>query len=216
MKHSVYKTLAITLLSSVLIAGCSDDDDDDGAGTDTGTGTDTGGVIPNDVFAFSTDAFDSYARVDRMGMPAIATALIASDDAYNLANPDNDIAGEFAGEIFATLNFLHDNLDEELVALGLTPCTVDAAGAGTCVAFAAPLILPDTLKIDTTAAAGFPNGRLLPDPIIAVTLAVALLELTTEDGSAPAHTAVDLVGALNPSENDVAFDPAFPFLAAPF
>lgn len=202
MKHSVYKTLAITLLSCGLIAGCSDDDDNDGAAMGDG------------IFAFSEVDFDSpqYTRVDRMGMPAIATALIDNDDGYNLADPVDDAASAFVPEIVGTLNFLHNALDAELEGLGLTPCTVDADGNGTCVAFAAPLILPDTLKIDTAAAAGFPNGRLLPDPVIAVTLAVALLELTTTDGSDPAHTPVDLVGALNPT-SDSDFRTEFPFLA---
>ena len=39
-------------------------------------------------------------------------------------------------------------------------------------------VVPDTLKIDLTAAAGFPNGRKLEDPVIDVTLAVVLLDLT--------------------------------------
>ena len=213
MKQSVYKTLAIALLSCGLIAGCSSDDDDDDSGV-AGPG-DGGTAIPGDgIFAFSDVAFDSnlYTRVDRMGMPAIATALIDNDDGYNAADPVDDAAGAFVPEIVGTLNFLHDALDTQLEGLGLTPCTVDADGNGTCVAFAGPLILPDTLKIDTATAAGFPNGRLLADPIIAVTLAVALLELTTTDGSDPAHTPVDLVGALNPP-SDSEFRLEFPFLA---
>jgi len=85
-------------------------------------------------------------------------------------------------------------------------------GTGTCAAAAVPLIIPDTIKLDTSAAAGFPNGRLLSDPVIDVTLAVALLELTGEP--AP-HTAVDLVGVLNPPANDAEFSAEFPFLADP-
>jgi hypothetical protein len=43
-------------------------------------------------------------------------------------------------------------------------------GTGTCAQFAVPLILPDTLKIDTSADAGFPNDRFSTDPVIDVTL----------------------------------------------
>ena len=35
-----------------------------------------------------------YTRVDRMGMPAIATAVIASKDAYNNADPGDDAGGD--------------------------------------------------------------------------------------------------------------------------
>ena len=74
---------------------------------------------------------------------------------------------------------------------------------------AAPLVIPDTLKLDLTGSTGFPNGRLLRDPVMDVTLAVVLLELS--DGT---HGATDLVG-VNPTENDVAFLDEFPYLAAP-
>ncbi len=191
--------VALTLPLFVL-AACSSDDDD---------GADTPEAEP---FAFSTDAIETFTRVDRMGMPAIATALIESTDAYNMADPVNDSAGDFVPEILGSLTFLHGALDQQLTDLGLTPCTVVGDGTGTCAQFAVPLILPDTLKIDTTTASGFPNGRLLTDPVIDVTLAVALLELT---GDEPPQTPGDLVGVLNPAANDLAFGDAFPFVAAP-
>jgi hypothetical protein len=81
-------------------------------------------------------------------------------------------------------------------------------GTGSCVAAAGPLVLPDTLKIDSTAAAGFPNGRNLNDPVMDVTLAVVLLELA--DGT---HGATDLVGVLNPTANDVSNSSMFPYVA---
>jgi hypothetical protein len=74
------------------------------------------------------------------------------------------------------------------------------------VAQGAPLVLPDTLKVDTANPAGFPNGRALADPVIDVTLAVLLLDLSV-------HSATDLVGALNPATNDVAFLTEFPYVA---
>jgi len=68
--------------------------------------------------------------------------------------------------------------------------------------------VPDTLKLDLGALPGFPNGRLLSDPVIDVTLAVILLDLGV-DG----QEATSLVGVLNPSANDVPFEMTFPYLA---
>lgn len=201
MKISATNVLIAILVSSGLLVGCSDDDDDDSSEN-----------VAQQDFDFRTNAPQDYARVDRSGMPAISTALIASKDSYNQSNPTDDIAGTFVPEILNSLQTLHGALDSQLVDLGLTPCTVVGDGTGSCAAFAVPLIIPDTVKLDTTAAAGFPNGRLLSDPVIDVTLAVALLELT---GDTPPHTATTLVGLLNPAENDKAFPAEFPFLASP-
>jgi len=195
--------IVLLLASGLFITSCGSDDDDD---------TGLSPVTPESTFAFSTEPPSAFTRVDRSGMPAIATALIASDDAYNAADPVNDIAGDFVPEILGSLSFLHGALDSQLTDLGLTPCTVVGDGTGTCAAFAVPLIIPDTMTIDTSVAAGFPNGRLLTDPVIAVTLAVALLELT---GDPAPHTPTALVGLLNPSANDRELEAEFPFLASP-
>ena len=202
----IYKKIfqiVLLLASGLFITGCGSDDDDD---------TGILPVTPESAFAFSTEPPSAFTRVDRSGMPAIATALIASDDAYNAADPVNDIAGDFVPEILGALSFLHGALDSQLTGLGLTPCTVVGDGTGTCAASAVPLIIPDTMTIDTAVAAGFPNGRLLTDPVIAVTLAVALLELT---GDPAPHTPTALVGLLNPTANDRALEAEFPFLASP-
>lgn len=207
MKHFTKRTNLLAAVVCVTLAACSDGDDDKGTNS---IGIDD--VIPETASAFNFPTAEpaDYTRVDRAGMPAIATALIASDDSYNAADPIKDIAGDFVPEILNSLTFLHGALDTQLQGLGLTPCTVVGDGTGTCATFAVPLIIPDTVKLDTASAAGFPNGRLLTDPVIGVTLAVALLELT---GDSPPHTAVDLVGVLNPAANDVAFNADFPFLA---
>lgn len=197
MNKTFNTTLMAALLTSGLLVGCSDSDDNE---------------PPVQNFDFRTDAPAAYTRVDRSGMPAISTALIASKDSYNQSNPSDDIAGTFVPEILNSLGALHGALDLQLTGLGLTPCTVVGDGTGSCAAFAVPLIIPDVVKLDTTAAAGFPNGRLLPDPVIDVTLAVALLELT---GDTPPHTATALVGVLNPPANDREFQAEFPFLASP-
>ena len=209
-------TLPLIALTASLVAlsACSSDDNDETIAPEVEPSqADAPEVEPSqaDVFEFRTESPDAYTRVDRMGMPAIATALIASKDGYNSANPVDDIAGNFVPEIINSLDFLHGALDGQLVGLGLTPCTVES-GTGSCVAFAAPLIIPDTIKIDTNASSGFPNGRDLSAPVIDVTLAVALLELT---GDSPPHAATDLVGVLNPAANDKEFSSEFPFLASP-
>jgi hypothetical protein len=200
MKQLVKCTAISLLATGVLLSGCSSDNDDDES-------------EPTVAFDFRTDQPDAYTRVDRSGMPAIATALIASKDAYNDANPSDDIAGTFVPEILNSLTTLHGALDGQLIDLGLTPCTVVGDGTGSCAAFAVPLIIPDTVKLDTSAAAGFPNGRQLTDPVVAVTLAVALLELS---GDQPPHAPDALVGVVNPTANDKEFLGRFPFLAEPF
>ena len=162
-----------------------------------------------ETFRFKTNAPSEYTRVDRMGMPAISTAVISSaqKNAYNDANPADDANGNFVADITANVTALHLALDDDLAAATLTPCV-----ATDCVNQAAPLVVPDTLKIDTTGNAGFPNGRRLTDPVIDVTLAVVLLDLNV-------HAVTALVGVLNPTENDLgvegAFLSAFPYLHPP-
>lgn len=141
-------------------------------------------------------------RVDRMGMPAIATAVITSKDAYNAADPADDANGDFVDEIVANLTAFHDLLDDDLIGLGLTPCEV-----GDCVSQAAPLVVPDVLTIDPGQPAGFPNGRRLADPVMDVTLAVVLLDLSV-------HPATALIG-VNPTANDKPFLDDFPYLRPP-
>jgi hypothetical protein len=197
-------TLFALIGATLLFAGCTKETDDTSGDTEeTGaedTNTDDTGEV--DAYVFATDDPSAYTRVDRAGFPAVNTALISSKDAYNAADPADDIAGTFVGEIVASLEFLHGALDDDLAAAGLTPCAVMD-----CVAAGGPLIVPDTLTLDVTQPTGFPNGRGLDAPVIDVTLAVLLLDLTV-------HSPTDLVG-LNPTANDVPFDDAFPYLAAP-
>jgi hypothetical protein len=145
-------------------------------------------------------AVGGAVRVDRMGMPAIATAVITSKDAYNQADPTDDAAGVFVPEIVGNVGALHAALDDDLTGLGLTPCVT-----GDCVGQAAPIVVPDVLRIDPTQPAGFPNGRRLVDPVIDVTLAVVLLDLGV-------HSPATLVG-VNPTANDRPFPDDFPYLA---
>lgn len=75
-------------------------------------------------FAFRTDAPSAFVRVDRMGMPAVATALIGSDQKipYNDASPAVDATGEFVPELVEQLTGLTNALADDLTGAGLTPC----------------------------------------------------------------------------------------------
>lgn len=192
----------------------------------------TGGGVCGAALTFRTEVAGMYDSVDRMGMPAVATALIpsASRNTYNDASPDDDASLMFAGDLLGSLTAIHEGLDDDLAAAGVAPCsmvdTVAVPGlgdlpecAGQEVAPGVPvvaLVVPDTLRINPSAAAGFPNGRMLPDPVIDVTLAVILLDLSSTTGCASGPcTPGTLAGLpLNPAANDVAFSTTFPYLAA--
>lgn len=98
-----------------------------------------------------------------------------------------------------------------------TPASFDVTSCltqtipGTGGATPASLVVPDTLKIDTGTASGFPNGRTLTDPVIDVTLAILFLDVNAA-GQSPA-TLASL--PLNPPANDKPFLTSFPYLAAP-
>jgi len=174
----------------------------------------SGGGVCTGGWTFRTDDPGDYTRVDRMGMPAVATALISGSagttkNQYNDGDPADDAAGTFVPEIVANIDAIHAALDDDLAGLSLVPCSGTAGGS--CVSQGAPLIIPDTLTIDPSMAPGFPNGRTLPDPVIDVTLAVVLLDL-----GVPGQDATTLATMpVNPAANDVEFLDTFPYLAAP-
>lgn len=190
LSHRISRTAlcaaAVLVALSLVIASCGDDDDPNG---------------PPDEFVFATDSASSYTRVDRMGMPAVATAVITSKDAYNAGDPVGDAA--FLSEIDAKIMTLHAALDDDLTGLGLTPCATLECGDEQV----APYVVPDVLRLDTAMPSGFPNGRGLQDQVIDVTLALLLLDLDV-------HTVTTFADIpLNPPANDVAFSSAFPYLA---
>ena len=168
---------------------------------------------------FRTDMPGVFARVDGMGMPAVATALVGSarKTAYNDATPDSS---GFASDFVGTLMAIHAALDDDLIGLQLAPCSM--TGTPSCVsqeyapgASVGSLVLPsDSLVVNPAQPAGFPNGRALADPVIDVVLAVLLLNLSGGTcGGAPC-TAATLAGVpLNPAANDVAFPTEFPYVA---
>lgn len=167
------------------------------------TETETGG----DPFVFDETPPGDLVQLDRMGMPAVATALIAADlkDSYNESTPADDVSMTFVDSIVASVTGLHMALDDDLEP-AFVPCD-----AMQCVTQGAPLVLPDTLKIDITKNSGFPNGRRLADPVIDITLAVLLLDLTTPGQSVTSFMDIPL----NPPLNDKEFLAEFPYVAEP-
>jgi hypothetical protein len=75
-------------------------------------------------FTFRTDAPSAYTRVDRMGAPAVATALIAQADkpAYNDDSPAQDATGKWVPEIKSDLTTLTTALEGQLKAGGFNIC----------------------------------------------------------------------------------------------
>jgi len=159
----------------------------------------SGDGVCGDARPFRNKPAAMATRVDRMGMPAVSTALISSatKNAYNDGNPSNDAALDFAVDALTTLGGLHMALDDDLTTAGLAPCSMTETAmlpgipvpvplcAAQEVAPGVPvvaLIVPDTLRVDPSMPTGFPNGRDLDDPVIDVTLAVILLDLSSTDG----------------------------------
>lgn len=88
----------------------------------------------------------------------------------------------------------------------VTPCLNQQVAPGVTVA---NLVVPDTLKIDLSKPAGFPNGRLLSDPVIDITLAVIFLDLTKQGADTFAKIPLDPLG------NDVPLLTSFPYFGLP-
>ena len=178
-------------------------------------------------FDFRTEAASMFVRVDRMGMPAVSTALIPTDrkNLYNDSNPSaesNPGESTFVPDIVGQLQAIHGILYDDLVGAGLVPCSTPVPAAphnvDQCVAQGAPLIIPDVLHLDTATDAGFPNGRLYQDQVIDITLAVILLNITPPS-TQTARTLADI--PLNPGANEQALPDrtmpgAFPWLNGPY
>ena len=93
-------------------------------------------------------------------------------------------------------------------SLDVTKCVFQQVAPGVTVA---DLVIPDVIRINPAAPAGFPNGRKPADPVIDITLAVLFLDLSTPGQGPGSFAALPL----NPPANDVAFRSGFPFLAPP-
>jgi Domain of unknown function (DUF4331) len=75
-------------------------------------------------FNFRTDPTSAYTRVDRMGLPAVSTAVVVGSSklVYNDSTPTVDAAGTNAPLILEGYRNLTNALNDDFKALGLTPC----------------------------------------------------------------------------------------------
>ncbi|MEZ5944591.1 MAG: DUF4331 family protein [Planctomycetaceae bacterium] len=107
---------------------------------------------------------DGGSQFDRMGRPAINTVLINSNskDAYNAADPRNDVAS-FSAQMQANIEGL--NGGDSNTAQVLTS-----------------ILLPDLLTVDVSNSAGFLNGRQLADDVIDAELNLLSNGGVTTDG----------------------------------
>lgn len=118
-------------------------------------------------------------QVDRMGNPAVNTALIpaALKDAFNFADPQND-AKDFASVILNQIL----TLDK---AFGTCPSTATSAAAcNPNVPLLASVAVPDTLKFAVNQHDGFPNGRQLQDRTTDLLISLILQLPGFTDGTA--------------------------------
>jgi len=134
--------------------------------------------------------------VDRMGVPAVNTALIpfAKKNAYNAATGEDDAKGKFAADILATLTALGTSSNYQAILAEVAVLHGDYLRLD--------LNIPNSgsgrgLPAGAVADA-FPNGRRLHDDVIDI-----LLTLINNGG--------DLGD--NVDANDVPFRTIFPFLA---
>jgi hypothetical protein len=187
----------------------------------------SGDGVCGSTLMFRSDAPSGYVRVDRMGMPAVSTALVGSarKNAYNDVNSQAGMAG-FVPDFVMSLTGLHTALDRHLMAAGLTPCSMttmvnglpeclgQSLGSNPMGPTVASLVVPDdALTLDPSAESGFPNGRRLQDPVIDVTLAVLFLRLRGSCGMGTCSPTTLAGVPLNPRANDRPFLTTFPYLA---
>lgn len=75
-------------------------------------------------FNFRTDPVSAYTQVDRMGQPAVATALISSSakNSYNDDSPAVDGTRKYVNEISSTLAVLANALQDDFAKANLAIC----------------------------------------------------------------------------------------------
>lgn len=104
-----------------------------------------------------------FEQIERMGNPAISTALIPSElkDFYNIGLPEND-GDDYAGAIVASLESLGTNEENIGILAGIA--------------------VPDTLKVDLTMPLEYPNGRGLEDDVVDTLFFFIFNQVETPDG----------------------------------
>lgn len=143
------------------------------------------------------DVFDRHPeglrQVDRMGNPAVNTALIpaASKDAFNFAEPKDDpkkFAGIIANQILA--------LDKRFGTC--PPNETNVLNCNPNVPLLAALAIPDVLRFASNVPDGYPNGRRTMDRTTDLLISLIVQVPGFTDGTQPKQSC-----------------PAFPFLAPP-
>jgi hypothetical protein len=97
-------------------------------------------------------------QIDRMGNPAVNTALIPAPlkDAFNFGVPQND-ARDFAGAILGQILALDKKFGT------CPPTATSAASCNPNVPLLASVAVPDILRFASNLPDGYPNGRQLAD-----------------------------------------------------
>jgi uncharacterized protein DUF4331 len=140
--------------------------------------------------------FTVIEQLDREGVPAVNVALtpFASKNAYNLASPPQDAAGQFATGIVGTLTALGTN------STNIATLASVAVNNGDLLRL--DLTVPNTgTGGGTNAPAAFPNGRRLGDDVVDTLLNIITNGVVTTGDSVNA--------------NERPFQDTFPFLALP-
>ena len=145
--------------------------------------------------------FAVIEQLDREGVPAVNVALtpFGLKNAYNLASPPQDAAGQFAG--------VAGNPASGIVGI-LTALGTNANNIGTLASVAVNngdllrlnLTLPNAGSGGGTGANGFPNGRRLQDDVVDTLLTIIANDTPLGD---------------NVDGNEKTFQDTFPFLATP-
>jgi hypothetical protein len=141
------------------------------------------------------------ARIDRMAIPAINTALIpsAQKDAFNQGAPASD-ATAYRATAVTTINGLRGAVD----GLFGSSAPQDGGPLGKLTSEqVAGALIPDIVTINFANPVQFPNGRRLQDDVIDAALGVVL----NRGGPTGIPDAI--------AANDKAFSGSFPYMADP-
>jgi hypothetical protein len=126
---------------------------------------------------------EQLRQVDRMGNPAVNTALIpaAFKDAFNFAEPKND-PKDFAPVILAQILAL----DKKFGSCVPGPAT-SAANCNPNTSLLAAVAVPDVLHFSSTQTPGYPNGRLPSDHTTDLLISLILNVPGFKDGTSAKH-----------------------------
>jgi hypothetical protein len=148
----------------------------------------------------STDT--GSGQLDRVGIPALNTALVHGDaakDTYNKGAPATDVANNLANAL-ASIQGLRDAVDP--VLNGPVGAEDNGPLGNLTSAQVAGALTPDIVTIDFSKPVAFPNCRRLTDDVIDTALQLIL------------NRTKGITDGIN--ANDKAFGTTFPFLADPF